>query len=108
MPGAHRDTDSRNCGAQTIVENQSTVYVNGLLWAVNGDPDTHCHQGELSAIYGPLNVFINGINVICAAGDTAAPDTPDCEPPPHPPGATDPSGHSPNVLVYTGAAGGGS
>lgn len=107
MPGAHRNTDSRNCGATTIVEGQSTVFVNSLLWAVNGDPDTHCHEGELSAIYGPKNVYINGINVICASGDTAAPDH-SCVEPIHPPGATDPSGHSPNVFVYSGAAGGGS
>ena len=100
MPGAHRNTDSRKCGASTIVSNQGSVFVNGLLWAVAGDKDTHCNEGDLIPIYGALNVFIENQLVICATGDTAAPDTPACIPPQHPSGATDPSGHSPDVNVY--------
>lgn len=71
MPGSHRDKDSRICGATTIVTNQSTVYVNGLLWAVKGDPNTH-GAGEL--INTGTTVFINGINVIVNSADPAAPD----------------------------------
>lgn len=108
MPGAHRHGDSRFCGATTIVTGQSTVKVNGILWAVEGDKDTHCNMGDLVPIYGALNVYAEGKLVICAAGDTAAEDIPGCIPPEHPPGETDPSGHSMDVIVYGGAAGGGS
>lgn len=107
MPGAHRNTDSRFCGATTIVVGQSTVFVNGLLWAVEGDYDTHCNEGQLSAVYGAKNVYINGKLVICAVGDTAAPDRAGCVIK-HPSGATDPLGHSIDVVVYGGAAGSGS
>ena len=106
MPGAHRNNDSRFCGAKTIVQGQSTVTVNGKLWAVEGDIDTHCNQGSLNAVYGSLNVKINSKLVICGMGDTAAPDKQGCIVV-HPAGATNPLGHSINVLVYGGAAGGG-
>lgn len=107
MPGAHRDTDSRFCGAKTIGGGQGSVTVNGLLWAVEGDTDTHCGQGSLSAVYGTLDVRIEGKLVICAMGDTAGPDKLGCFIK-HPPGSTDPLGHSSDVIVYGGAAGGGS
>lgn len=106
MPGAHRHNDSRSCGATTIVTGQSTVKVNGILWAVEGDADTHCGGGALSAIYGGKNVYIENKLVICAMGDTAAPDKLGCVIL-HPAGATDPLGHSNDVIVYGGAAGGG-
>lgn len=108
MPGAHRHTDDRFCGATTKVVNQSTVKVNGLLWAVEGDIDTHCDQGVLSAVTGALNVYIEGKLVIVAVGDIAGPDKPACLPPIHPAGATNPKGKSPNVIAYGGGAGGGS
>lgn len=107
MPGAHRHSDSRFCGATTIVTGQGSVSVNGLLWAVQGDYDTHCNEGELSAVYGALNVFIENKHVICAMGDIAAPDKAGCIVL-HPTGPTNPKGHSPDVYVYGGAAGGGS
>ena len=94
MPGAHRDTDERFCTALTTVINQSTVYVNGLLWAVEDDPETHGH-GELIAVYGAKNVYINGKHVICAIGDKAYPDAAM-----HPGPPTDPLEHSPDVFVY--------
>lgn len=106
MPGAHRDTDVRFCGAKTIVTGQNKVLVDGLLWAVEGDKDTHCNEGELNAVYGSKCVEIAGKKVICAMGDTAAPDRAGCEVV-HPSGATNPLGHSYKVLVYGGAAGGG-
>lgn len=107
MPGAHRDTDSRFCGATTKVTGQSTVKVNNLLWAVEGDLDDHCDQGALIASYGAKNVYIEGKLVICAMGDSAASDKEGCEVE-HPPSATKPKGHSNDVVVYGGGAGGGS
>lgn len=106
MPGAHRDTDVRFCGATTIVTGQNAVLVDGLLWAVEGDRDTHCNEGELSAVYGSMCVEIGGKKVICAMGDIAADDLAGCFVL-HPAGSTNPLGHSYNVLVYGGAAGGG-
>lgn len=107
MPGAHRHNDIRFCGATTIVTGQSTVSVNGRLWAVEGDRDTHCNQGDLFAVYGGGTVRINGKKVICAVGDAAASDKAGCEIK-HPAGSTNPLGHSNDVVVYGGAAGGGS
>lgn len=107
MPGAHRHDDDRFCGATTKVIGQSTVRVNGKLWAVEGDIDTHCDMGALQAVYGATNVHIEGKKVICAMGDIAAPDKEGCEIN-HPTGPTNPKGRSPNVIVYGGGAGGGS
>lgn len=107
MPGAHRNQDSRFCGAKTTVTGQSTVTVNGRLWAVENDYDTHCQEGNLQAVYGAKNVKIEGKLVICAVGDSAAPDHAGCIVL-HPTGATNPLGHSNDVSVYGGAAGGGS
>lgn len=86
MPAAHRETDLRVCDAQTIVVGQSTVFVNGLLWAVNQDP---CDHGDGDLITGIAStVTINGKGVI-VVGDTAEPDDlcipigpPHCDPDP--------------------------
>ena len=99
MPQAHRDTDSRFCGASTIVTNQSTVFCNGLLWAVEDDRDTHCNEGALRAIYGPPSIYIEGKLAICAVGDEASPDHEGCVIF-HPTGDTNPQGHSPDVYCY--------
>lgn len=107
MPGAHRHNDDRFCGATTIVTGQSSVFVNGRLWAVEGDKDTHCFMGDLIASYGAKNVYIEGKLVICAVGDSAADDLAGCFVL-HPAGSTNPNGHSSDVGVYGGAAGGGS
>lgn len=107
MPGAHRDGDSRFCGATTIVTGQSSVFVNNKLWAVEGDRDTHCFEGELIPIYGKKNVYIENKLVTCAIGDAAAGDKPHCNPfLDHPGPATWPRGKSDNVKVYDGARGG--
>jgi hypothetical protein len=98
LPGAHRDQDDRFCGAITNVTHQDNVYVNGKLWAVVGDLDDHCDEGALIASYGAKNVYIKGINVICAVGDTAEPDNSCHEQHPGPP--TDPKGHSQDTYVY--------
>ena len=44
----HRDTDPRVCGAITVVANQNTVYANGLLVAVDGDPNSHSAGGLIA------------------------------------------------------------
>jgi uncharacterized Zn-binding protein involved in type VI secretion len=61
----------RECGATTVVVGQSTVTVNGQLWAVQGDPNTH-EEGGL--IPSGSTVTINGIPVIVHAPDNADPD----------------------------------
>lgn len=94
MPGSHRNGDSRFCGAATIVQGQGSVYVNGQLWAVEGDPESH-GAGNLIAVYGAKNVYINGKLVIVAIGDTA---TSDDEFHPDPP--TDPESASGDVFAY--------
>jgi len=95
MPAIHRDTDPRVCGASTIVTGQSTVYANGLLVSVNGDPNSH-GGGELIAAC--RNVFIGGKMVVNHSPDNASPDAL-CIPlgPPHCNPAT--AGGSPNVFV---------
>lgn len=70
MPAVHRDTDSRACGANTVSAQSRNVYVNGLLWSINGDPNSH-GSGALSAATN--NVFIGGI-AVCNNNDSAAPD----------------------------------
>jgi hypothetical protein len=71
MPEVHRDGDGRVCGASTVVVRQSTVYANGKLWAVQGDPNSH-GGGALSA--SGSGVFVESTPVIVHAPDSAAPD----------------------------------
>ena len=79
MTQVHRNGDSRACGASTIVSGQGFVYVDGQLWAVEGDGNTdgggELNPGQIAAIY------INGKRVI-GVGDSAAPDSL-CPIPPH-------------------------
>lgn len=70
MPGAHRDTDLRACGATTASVQSRNVYVNGLLWSINGDPNTHGAGNLIAAVN---QVFIGGTMVV-NLGDLAAPD----------------------------------
>jgi len=71
MVDVHRNGDSRACGATTVVSGQGFVYVDGELWAVEGDPNSHgagtLSAGQIAAIY------INGIRVI-GVGDSAGAD----------------------------------
>ena len=48
MTGVHRNHDSRACGAQTVVTGNTSVFVNGRLVSVDGDPNTH-DEGALIA-----------------------------------------------------------
>jgi uncharacterized Zn-binding protein involved in type VI secretion len=72
MPKAHRDGDDRSCGAKTVVVGQSTVFVNGKLWAVLDDPNDH-GNGQLINSSGST-VFIEGKPVIVHGADHAKPD----------------------------------
>jgi hypothetical protein len=71
MVQVHRNGDSRACGASTVVSGQDFVFVDGELWAVDGDPNSHgggsLSPGKIAAIY------INGKRVI-GVGDSAASD----------------------------------
>ena len=58
------------------------------------DPETH-GNGELIAIYGARNIYINNKHVIVAIGDGALADAY-----PHSPPLTHPLGHSPDVYCY--------
>lgn len=69
---AHRDGDSRTCGAKTTVQGQDNVYVNGKLWAVDQDPNNH-GAGNLDAAHG-RTVRVNGKGVIVHAPDDAEQD----------------------------------
>ena len=93
MPKAHRQGDNRFCGATTIVSGQSTVYVNGKLWAVEGDKETH-ERGDLICV-GSKTVFIEGKAVITAVKDIAAPDILG-----HPTGPTNPASGSGDTFAY--------
>ena len=68
----HRNTDARTCGATTVVSGQSTVYANGLLIAVNGDPNSH---GDGNLIAGCNNVYIGGKLVVNHSPDGASADS---------------------------------
>ena len=72
MPLAHRHGDARVCGATTVVTGQSTVTINGQLWAVEGDPNTHLEGGLIAS---GSTVTINGKKVIVNQPDQAVADT---------------------------------
>lgn len=71
MPKAHRNADSRACGASTIVQGQSSVKVNGRLWAVENDPNSHGGGGLIPTF---LSVKIAGKRVIVHTPDPGKPD----------------------------------
>ena len=102
MPGVHRDEDARYCGASTEVEGQSTIFANGKLISVDGDPNSH-EEGRNKPVYGARNVYLEGKLIICAVGDSVY----GIDLRLHPEGPANPSGHSYNVIVYGGGAGGG-
>jgi hypothetical protein len=70
MPRAHRQGDQRFCGSVTVVSGQSTVYINGVLAAVEGDESTHEFGGLIA---GSSGTYINNKRVI-VKGDTATID----------------------------------
>jgi len=72
MKPAHRHGDPRICGATTVVTGQSTVTVDGKLWAVKGDPNTDGGGGLINTTGS--SVTINGIPVIVDGPDNADSD----------------------------------
>jgi hypothetical protein len=92
MPKAHRHADSRVCGASTIVVGQTSVKVNGRLWAVKDDPNSH-GGGELIPSFN--SVTIAGKRVIVHTPDQAKIDGFD-----HVGMADATSGHSGSVSAY--------
>jgi len=70
--GAHTQAMFRACGALTIVQNQSTVYVNDQLWAVKDSQNDHIN-GQLINSSGDT-VFIEDKPVIVHGPDHAKPD----------------------------------
>ena len=71
MPACHRQDDLRACGATTIVVGQSTVFVNGKLWSVEGDPNT---DGGGGLVASETTVKINNIPVIVLGNSAFADD----------------------------------
>ena len=90
---AHRDGDRRKCNAVTVVQGQSTVFVNGKLWAVDNDPNSH-GNGRLIAGHG-RTITINGKAVIVHAPDPATGDNAG-----HPGPPTSTNDGSSNVFAY--------
>lgn len=91
MPLAHRHGDSRACGATTVVTGQSTVTINGKLWAVLGDPNSH---GAGNLINSISSVTINGKPIIIHAPNIATVDNQG-----HPPSATQTASACESVTV---------
>ncbi len=93
---AHRHGDGRACGATTVVQNQSTVFVNGKLWAIRGTVNSHGAGGLINTTGS--TVLINGIPIIVYGPDHANPDTLCPIPATH----CDPftTGGSPDVFAY--------
>lgn len=71
MAIAHRNGDLRACGATTIVSGQNFVFVDGQLWSVNGDANSHGNGQLISSLQNYIT--IGGIRVILV-GDQASPD----------------------------------
>ena len=67
----HRNTDSRTCGATTLVSGQSTVFANNLLVSVNADPNSHS-AGALVA--GSNHVYAENTLVVNNSPDGSAAD----------------------------------
>lgn len=68
----HRNNDLRGCGATTTVAGQDFVFVDGELWAVDGDPNTDGGGGLIPG--GIAAIYINGKRVI-GKDDSADPDS---------------------------------
>lgn len=71
MPKAHLHTHKRKCTALTTVENQSSVTVGNLLWAIKDTTNSH-KNGQL--IPSVTDVTIEGSLVIVHKPDIAKPD----------------------------------
>lgn len=70
MAYSHRIGDSRSCGAVTNPSGQDFVTIEGQLWAVNGDPNSHESGGLITSNSW---LTINGLGII-VVGNSANPD----------------------------------
>ena len=70
MAYAHRQDDTRSCGATTIVSGQTFVKVDGKLWSVDSDNNTD-GGGALQTSHSWLTIAGKGIIV---SGDSASAD----------------------------------
>lgn len=71
MTAIHRSTDSRICGASTVVSGNGTVFANNLLVSVDGDPNSH-GGGNLSA--STNQIYVEN-KMVVEVGDSASPDS---------------------------------
>ena len=71
MTAVHRHGDSRTCGATTVISGQGTVFVDGQLASVDGDPNSH---GGGALVASTNQVFING-KMVVEVGDSAGADS---------------------------------
>ncbi len=74
MPGVHRENDMRSDStrSKTVVKGQSTVYVNGRLWAVEDDEESDGFGHLVSK--SPGTILINNKKAIVEQLDDAKPD----------------------------------
>lgn len=81
MAFAHRQDDARVCGATTVVEGQDFLTIEGKLWAVDGDPNSH-GGGALRTTHDWLTINGRGVIVVAdhAAPDALCPVPPHCDP----------------------------
>jgi hypothetical protein len=70
MAEVHRNTDSRSCGATTVVAGNTNVYANSLLVSVDADPNSH---GAGNLVASCNNVFVNS-KMVVDLGDSAGAD----------------------------------
>jgi uncharacterized Zn-binding protein involved in type VI secretion len=102
ITSAHLNGNDRTCSGTTIVSGQSKVFVNGELWAVEGDLCSH-GAGALIADYGNGKVRINDKKVIVVGAGSAA----DNFSPPHLPPLPRPKGGGTKVFGYSKTTGAG-
>jgi uncharacterized Zn-binding protein involved in type VI secretion len=82
MASSHRHGDARVCGATTVVTGQDFFSVDGQLWAVDGDQNSH-GGGALHTTHDWFTINGKGVIVVQdhASADALCPIPPDhCDP----------------------------
>ncbi len=72
MPAVHTNGHARTCGASTTVQNNSTVFAEGQLIAVDNSFNSH---GQGGLIPSGSTVYVEGKLIICHAPDNSRPDS---------------------------------